>query len=76
MARARQRFQKVQTYTFDNNRALGERTEKSSFSTIERAIEDSYMWINKTEEWIDTTVKEINIIDKDTNKVVWKWSRG
>lgn len=66
------RFQKVQTYTFDNTRK--EKTEKSSFKTLEKAIEDAEFWIYKKESWIDTTVKHIEIIDKETNEVVWQYT--
>ena len=66
------RFQKVQTYTFDNTGK--EKTEKSSFKTLEKAIEDAEFWIYKKESWIDTTVKHIEIIDKETNEVVWQYT--
>lgn len=70
------RFQKVHSYTFDSPQKRGddkEHTEKSSFSTLERAIQDAYMWINKSEAWIDTTVTHIEIIDKESKEVVWQY---
>lgn len=66
------RYQKVQTYTFDKTGK--EQTEKSSFKTLERAIDDAEFWICKKESWIDTTVKHIEIIDKETNEVVWQYT--
>lgn len=68
----KKRFQKVQTYTFDNTGK--EKTEKSSFATLEKAIENAEFWIYKKESWIDTTVKHIEIIDKETNEVIWKYT--
>ena len=73
----KRRYQKVQTYTFDETRASvagKEQTEKSSFTTLEKAIEDAKFWIEKKESWIDTTVKHIEIIDKETNEVVWEYT--
>lgn len=75
----KRRYQKVQTYTFDTNRntegLMGtEHTEKSSFATLEKAIENAEFWIYKKESWIDTTVKHIEIIDKETNEVVWQYT--
>lgn len=67
----KKKFQKVQTYTFDKNGK--EATERSSYKTLEKAIENAWFWINKEESWIDTTVKHIEIIDKDTKEVLWKW---
>ena len=67
-------FQKVHSYTFDTDRGDNkEHTERSSFSTLENAIEDSMMWINKTESWIDTTVTHIEIINKETKQIVWSY---
>lgn len=67
-------IQKIQSYTFDTNRGDDKvHTERSSFTTLEKAIEDSMMWINKTEAWIDTTVTEITIINKETKEVLWAY---
>ena len=66
------RFQLVQIYTFDKTGK--ENTEKSSFKTLEKAIENAEFWIYKKESWIDTTVKHIEIIDKETQKVVWQYT--
>ena len=66
------KFQLVNTYTFDNTGK--EKTEKSSFKTLEKAIENAEFWIYKKESWIDTTVKHIEIIDKETNEIVWKYN--
>lgn len=75
----KRRFQKVQTYTFDTDRHTPglkgtEHTGKSSFATLEKAIENAEFWIYKKESWIDTTVKHIEIIDKETNEVVWQYT--
>lgn len=68
----KRKYQMIQTYTFDKT---GEgNTEKSSFGTLEKAIENAKMWINKTEPWMDTTVKHIEIIDKETKETVWKYT--
>lgn len=73
----KRRFQKVQTYTFDTDRHSNlkgqEHTEKSSFITLQKAIENAEFWIYKKESWIDTTVKHIEIIDKETNEIVWEY---
>ena len=61
------RFQLVQTYTFDETGE--EKTEKSSFKTLEKAIENAEFWIYKKEDWIRITVKHIEIIDKETNEI-------
>ena len=66
------KFQLVNTYTFDSTGK--EKTEKSSFKTLEKAIENAEFWIYKKESWIDTTVKHIEIIDKETNEVVWTYT--
>ena len=68
----KRRFQLVQTYTFDSTGK--ENTERSSFKTLEKAIESAEFWIYKKESWINTTVKHIEIIDKETNKVVWEYT--
>lgn len=68
----KRRFQLVQTYTFDSTGK--ENTERSSFKTLEKAIENAEFWIYKKESWINTTVKHIEIIDKETNKVVWEYT--
>ena len=68
------RFQKIQSYTFDTARGDNrEHTEKSSFATLGKAIEDAEMWISKSEPWIDTTVTHIEIVDKETNEIVWSY---
>ena len=70
----KRRYQKVHTYTFDTRENGKEKTEKSSFATLEKAIENAEFWIYKKESWIDTTVKHIEIIDKETNKIVWEYT--
>lgn len=71
-------IQKIHSYTFDSNRnghvdTTTVHTERSSYLTLEKAIENSMMWINKTESWIDTTVVEITIINKETKEVLWTY---
>lgn len=75
---AKKNIQKIHQYTFDDDRSgrvdtSKVYTEKSSFATLEKAIDNSMMWINKTESWIDTTVVEITIINKETNEVLWHY---
>lgn len=83
---AKRLYQKIHTYTFAEYRADGkpatrknteiigtENTEKSSFSTLESAIENAMYWIEKKEAWIDTTVKHIEIINKETKEVLWTY---
>lgn len=64
-------IQMIHSYTFDKNGKA--QTEKTSFATLEKAIENAEMWINKTESWIDTTVTEITIINKETKEVLWHY---
>ena len=64
-------FQMIHTYSFDKNGK--EQTQKTSFGTLEKAIENAEMWINKTESWISTTAKEITIINKESKEVQWTW---
>lgn len=72
-------IQKIHSFRFDEGARNGSvdtnkiYTEKSSYLTLEKAIENSMMWINKTESWIDTTVTEITIINKETKEVLWTY---
>ncbi len=72
-------FQKIQDYKFDEGARNGRvnpneiHTEKSSFGTLEAAIENAEMWINRTEKWIDTSVVKIVIINKETKEVLWTY---
>lgn len=67
-------YQMIQSYTFDNSRGdNGIHTEKSSFSTLESAIKNAEWWINKEESWMDTTVTEITIINKETKDILWTY---
>lgn len=74
----KRKFQKIQTYKFTEKRgaelAGKVNTEKSSFTTLEKAIEDAYFWINKEEDWIDTEVIDVTIINKDTKEVLWTYT--
>ena len=80
------RYQKIHTYRFDEYSADGTKrnrdeiigkvqTEKSSFKTLESAIEKAEFFIEKKEGWIDTTVLECKIIDKETKEVVWQYKK-
>ena len=66
------RYQKAQTYTIDETGK--EQTRKSSYTTLEKAIENAEFFIYKKESWIDTTVKHVEIIDKETGKIVWEYT--
>lgn len=68
-------IQQIMTYTFDNDEKKVHRTQKSSFGTLEKAIENSEMFINKTEDWIKgrTTVVRIEIVNKETNETLWTY---
>lgn len=68
-------IQQIMTYTFDNDEKKVQRTQKSSFGTLEKAIENSEMFINKTEDWIKgrTTVVRIEIVNKETNETLWTY---
>lgn len=69
------RYQKIQSYTFDTGRGgPGEHTERSSYKTLEKAIENDWFWITKEEAWIDTTVTHIEIVDKETKEIVWTYT--
>lgn len=73
-------IQMINSYKFDNDRN-GDvdmnkvYTERSSFLTLENAIKNAYFWINKEEAWIDTTVTEITIINKETKEVLWSYRK-
>ena len=67
-------YQKIHSYTFDNGRGGdGEHTERASFLTLEKAIENAKWWIAKPEPWMDTTVTHIEIINKETGKLEWSY---
>lgn len=67
-------YQMVHTYSFDKNGKV--QTQKSSFGSLAKAIENAEMWINKSEGWIDTTAKHIDIINKETGEILWTWEEG
>lgn len=67
------KYQMVHGYTFDKRGDDKEHIERSSFKTLESAIQNAEMWINKEETWIDTTVTHIEIIDKETQETVWTY---
>ena len=71
---AKRNFQQIHTYTFDKGKFAGiQKTEKSSFLTLENAIENAKFWIKKEEPWINTTVDRIEIVNKETKEVVWEY---
>ena len=49
-------------------------TSKSSFGTLDAAIANSKMFINRTESWIDTKVISVKIINKDTKNELWTYA--
>jgi hypothetical protein len=70
------KYQMVHTYKFDENlKEIGGKiqTQKTSFKTLESAINNADMWINKREKWITTTSLKITIIDKETNETCWEY---
>lgn len=46
---------------------------KSSFTTLEKAIEDAERLIRKEESWRIVTMLEVTIINKETNEVLWTY---
>ena len=81
------RYQKIHTYRFEEWSADGVhhknraeivgvvQTDKSSFKTLESAIDNAMFFIEKREGWIDTTVLEVKIVDKETKEVVWEYKK-
>ena len=71
------------TYKFDGMRADGTptrctcigkiQTERSSYKTLEKAIEKAMFFIEKKEWWIDTTVLKAEIVNKETGEQMWRW---
>lgn len=72
-------YQQIKDYKFDEGARDGRvdsnevYTTKSSFGTLERAIEDAWWWINRTEKWMDTYPVKIVVINKVTKEVLWTW---
>lgn len=67
-------YQMAHSYTFDTGRGSpGEHTERSSFSSLEKAIANAEWWIAKTEPWMDTTVTHIEVINKETGNLEWSY---
>ena len=72
-------IQQIKDYKFDEGARNGRvnpneiLTTKSSFGTLEAAVKDAEMWINRTEKWIDTSVVKIVIINKETKQVLWTY---
>ncbi len=48
-------------------------TKKYSFKTSESAIKDGIKWRDKTAKDIARAVVKIEIIDKESNEIVWSW---
>ena len=62
------------TMTYNLDRTGNEvHTQKSSFGTLEKAIENAKMFIYRKESWIDTTVLSVKIINKETKEQMWSW---
>lgn len=71
-------IQMIHSFTYDTTRGrdveLGKvYTAKSSFSTVEKAVENAQMFINKSESWIDVTTTKVEIINKETKEMLWRW---
>lgn len=71
-------IQMIHSFTYDSNEhrdvVLGKvYTQKSSFSTLEKAVEDARKWIAKSETWMDVTTSAVKIINKETKEMLWSW---
>lgn len=66
-------IQQIMIYKLDRTGDMVH-TSKSSFGTLDAAIANSEMFINRTEGWIDTTVISVKIINKDTKNVLWTYT--
>lgn len=65
-------IQQIMTYKLDRT---GDtiHTSRSSFGTLEKAVENANMFIYRTESWVDTTVISVKIINKETKEVLWTY---
>ena len=86
---AKRMYQMAHTYRFDEFRADGgpnhnrtcdgkslvgtTNTERSSFATLEGAIEKANWWIARAEPWMDITTLHVEIINKETKEVLWTY---
>ena len=49
-------------------------TERKSFASVERAIEDAVAFVEKREEWMESyNPTSAKVINKDTGEVEWAW---
>ncbi len=66
-------IQQIMTYKLDRT---GDEihTSRSSFGTLERAIEDANNYIYRVEDWMDTTVLNVEIINKETKETLWTYT--
>ena len=63
------------THTYKLDKSGKEQTQKTSFGTVEKAIENAEMWINKSEPWIDTTPIQIIIHNKETGDILYHYHK-
>ena len=67
----KRKYQMVHEYRFDQSGLV--QTERSSFKTLESAVNTAEMFIYRKESWIRTTVLSIEILDKESGEVVWEY---
>ena len=50
--------------------------QRTSFMTLDSAIANAEMWVNRTESWIDSYPVKIIITNKDTKEVLWSYKKA
>ena len=76
----KRKYQMIHMFALDSSLEKGDRknaiigTEKSSFATLENAIEKAHFWIEKKADWIAVTTFSVIIVDKETYQIVWEWN--
>ena len=64
-------YQLIMCYTSERT---GYKISKSSFNTVEKAIENAELFIYKKESWTDITVVSAKLINKETNETIWSYN--
>ena len=66
-------IQQIRTFFMNDDATEKNHVCRSSFSTVEKAIEDSIKYIRYQKTLGKRTVVSIEIINKETNKVIWNY---
>lgn len=67
-------YQQTLTCVFEERNDGVEHTWKTSFGTFEKAKEDTEKLINKTESWMKATVLRAQIINRETNEILYTYN--